>query len=373
MIVVRILVVDENIESITNITQVLERAQIGFPFIHEKFEIEWNSSVSLNLASSGFKNQFPDILILNANKLNISSEKYAFIDLQKRNPSLITILIFQNLIPYNIAIEPIQVFDYLVTPFSEANFQLVLNSAIKKYYLLLNFKNKNQTTGILEKNLHIIHELKTPVLAINGYLQMLSNASLGNELRAYKHIIDRSILRIDSLKLLIQKLLDQSNAEYEQIENTFESFDLLELTKSAVETFESLCIQKNVQIFIHSNKALNLTANPFDIEVILNNLLSNAIKYNIPNGEVSVQLIDNDNAVLIVVSDTGKGFDYNLLESKFELNFYKKQSSSGSGFGLKIVKQIVNSYNGNVTCEQNIKGGTSFTVKLPKPIGIKEK
>src|SRR5690606_10225810 len=106
------------------------------------------------------------------------------------------------------------------------------------------------------------------------------------------------------------------------------------------------------------------------IQQIVLNLLSNAIAYTPEGGEISINLIEEEKDVKLLISDTGIGIAQKELPRIFE-RFYRvekarSRSSGGTGLGLAIVKHLVDSHNGKIEVNSVEGVGTTFIVTLPK-------
>jgi signal transduction histidine kinase len=101
----------------------------------------------------------------------------------------------------------------------------------------------------------------------------------------------------------------------------------------------------------------------------MTNLMSNGIKYNRDNGTLRVAAHREGDSVIIRVSDTGIGMkkaDQDMLFRQFyRIKNEQTRSIPGTGLGLSIVKQIIDSYHGNISVESEEGVGTTFVMRLP--------
>ena len=103
---------------------------------------------------------------------------------------------------------------------------------------------------------------------------------------------------------------------------------------------------------------------------MITNLLLNAVKYTSSNGNVEVKAKNQDNNVLVEITDSGIVIPEEELPRIFD-EFYRagnarEMEKDGTGLGLSIVKQIIKRHNGNIKVKSKINEGTTFTVILPK-------
>ena len=110
------------------------------------------------------------------------------------------------------------------------------------------------------------------------------------------------------------------------------------------------------------------------MRVAVNNLLTNAIKYNQPNGKVTLQATETEDAVLIQVIDTGIGISSDDCEQIFD-KFYRSEDEavrrrSGHGLGLSLAREIVQLHHGTLDVESIVGQGTTFTLRLGKDVSL---
>ena len=216
----------------------------------------------------------------------------------------------------------------------------------------------------------LIHELNAPLNAVDGYLRLMHEKQAGNDIEAYFEMLERSIIRIEEMKQLVSKLLEYSISKH--TETNISEFDLVELVHNAIETVQQLLNQKNIQIFIHPNKKVNLSADMSDFEIILNNLISNAAKYNCLKGTINIYIDFSNNSLNIKIIDTGIGMSDEekaiVFDEFVRIRNKNTKEIAGHGLGLSIVKNIVNSYNGSIELQSIQYKGTTVIVSLPWPL-----
>ncbi|PYN33023.1 MAG: hypothetical protein DME01_19850 [Candidatus Rokuibacteriota bacterium] len=212
------------------------------------------------------------------------------------------------------------------------------------------------------------HELRTPLNATFGWVRMLRSGRLDGAAADHAlEVIERSVTQ---QVRLISDLLDASRIVFGRLELSLQSVDLPALVAGVVES-----IRPSAEIRAISLKSeLDPDAGPVHgdadrLRQVVENILGNSIKFTPPNGAVSLQLVRNIDAHLIV-SDTGRGIDAELLPHIFE-RFKQSDSAStrehaGLGLGLAIVRHLVELHGGRVHAESaGVGQGATFTVVLP--------
>ncbi len=214
------------------------------------------------------------------------------------------------------------------------------------------------------------HELRTPLIAIVGYSELLENAvnmTLSEEQKAsYVSIIqDNAAI----LNRLVDDLLDVGRIQIgRSLGVVFKENQLSVIIAKVVESFRLKSERHNI-IASHCN-ALPETM-WFDgarITQVLYNLLSNAIKYSPQGGTVTIQTITAEDKVKISIIDQGLGMESKQVERIFD-RFYRAEAKdseiSGLGLGMSIVRQIITDHGGEVSVSSKLGKGTTVTFDLP--------
>ena len=219
------------------------------------------------------------------------------------------------------------------------------------------------------------HELRTPMVAIKGYAQLLSDFSLGEITDKQKKAIDVVLRNTTRLNKLVQDILDVSRLESGTMKFLPEDTDISELTKEIAETMESSANskQKKINSIIEDNLP-NLIIDPERVKQVLVNLVNNAIKFSPNNSDINIQVKKEVDCVLFEVQDFGRGIPKNKIEKIFD-TFYQVDSANdrklmdGAGLGLAISRGIVVAHGGNIHVESRVNKGSIFKFTLPlKPV-----
>ncbi len=215
----------------------------------------------------------------------------------------------------------------------------------------------------------LAHELKAPLGAIEGYLNILQDRALGSEVSAYDEPIQRTLVRLDGMRKLIFDLLDLTRIESGQKTRDLGDVDLVEVARAAIETVQPLAERRGIDVTLLAPPSLRLTADRGELEIILNNLVSNAVKYNRDHGSVAVRLEERtDGTLAAAVQDTGIGMtaeeSARLFGEFVRIKNPRTRAIPGSGLGLSIVKRLAELYGGGVTVESAPDVGSTFTVTL---------
>jgi len=214
------------------------------------------------------------------------------------------------------------------------------------------------------------HELRTPMHAILGWMQMLRTGALSDQERIDAlDTIERNA-RLQSQ--LIGELLDVSRASVGKLQIDVKNVELHQIVGTAIESVRPVADTKQLHIEAHiASDVGNIPADPARLHQILGNLLSNAVKFTPPGGRIDIECASRDGHVEIRVTDSGEGIDPEHLPFIFEA-FRQADGSitrrhGGLGLGLSIVQRLVQLHGG--TIEANSRGlgeGAQFIVCLPQ-------
>jgi signal transduction histidine kinase len=265
-------------------------------------------------------------------------------------------------------------YDFLAKPFTPAELRTTVSRAAT--YLALQRKARQLAEEKRQARFQLLsvlfHELKSPLAAVEGYLDLLREGVLEPGSGRYEEILDRCCVRIDGMRRLIVDLLDLTRLESGQRKREPVALDAREVAARAVETAAPAAATRGITIVLDAPDRAPLVADAGELEIVLNNLLSNAVKYNRPGGRVEVRVAPEKGDVVLVVADTGIGMseaEVGRLFGEFvRIRNEKTRDIPGSGLGLSIVRKLVELSGGAVTVESEPERGTTFTVRLPSGV-----
>lgn len=193
----------------------------------------------------------------------------------------------------------------------------------------------------------VSHELRTPMTTITGFVQGILDDTIPEEKRNYylEIVLDES----KRLSKLVSDLLDISRLESDEIELELSNFDINELIRLSIISFEHRFNEKNLTVnAVFEKEGETVQAEKDSIKRVITNLIDNAIKFSYDNGIIDITTKQKGNKVFISVKNTGDGINLNEQKTIFE-RFYKldksrSQNKNGVGLGLHIVKRIINKH-----------------------------
>ncbi len=367
----KVLVVDDEPGIRMGIQRILKNFCVSYPFMDEDFNFETIEAETGELAIEIIDKEQIDIILLD-NKLP-GIEGIEVLDYIKSKNYNALVMMITSYASLELAVKATQrgAYNFVPKPFTPDELRAAMENITKKLFLQ-RMTDKMYVEGkqIRFQFLSVLsHELKSPINAIEGYLNIMKDKQVGSNIEDYQVMINRSLERIKGMRNLIFDLLDLTRIESGKKQRNFSKVDLAEIANIAVATVEPMAIQKNIRIHKSFQKDITYDADTNEIEIIFNNLLSNAVKYNIENGQVYLRIAKSNELIKIEVEDTGIGMTEAEIESLFKdftrIKNEKTKYISGSGLGLSITKKIISLYNGKILTESTPNKGTKFSVELP--------
>jgi two-component system, OmpR family, sensor histidine kinase VicK len=221
------------------------------------------------------------------------------------------------------------------------------------------------------------HELKTPIQAILGMSGLLKYYPEKTD--QVIEVISRNAIRLQRLSAHI---LDATRIESQTLKLDKERFDIRDLISTIIEDYKERIkdsTNDRVELIYNDNSnishAIIVEADKERINQVISNLLSNSIQFT-NDGHISLEMAtsDQNNEVIVTVRDTGKGINPEIMPRLFSK--FVTRSQQGTGLGLFISKNIIESHGGKIWAENNVLEGRgtifSFTLPLVSKNGVKE-
>jgi signal transduction histidine kinase len=217
----------------------------------------------------------------------------------------------------------------------------------------------------------ITHDLKTPITAIKGAVELLLRKEKSEKDKSYLVIIQKNV---NKLSKMIKDLLDCAKIESGQLELKKEKNDLIQTIQETVFMANPLAWEKKIKILCEiPKKPIMFSFDKERIQQVILNLLSNAIKFSPFGKEIKVIVKSQDDQIIISIEDFGPGIpkeEWPLVFQKFyrykkKFYRYKNMKGEGLGLGLAICKGIVEAHGGRIWITQPEHAGIVFNVSLP--------
>jgi two-component system phosphate regulon sensor histidine kinase PhoR len=217
----------------------------------------------------------------------------------------------------------------------------------------------------------VAHEIKSPLGAAEGYLELILSGLAGDP-QKQKQMIERSLIRIRTLRTMVSELMDLTALETGKFTIKRSPLDIREVVTEAVELHREKANEKDIELSLAYGADLEserVLADKDAMLIVFKNLIENAIKYTPEKGHVDVRMEQNGIYVKVNVKDDGIGMTPDEKERAFDEFFRAKNEYTaripGTGLGLSLVKQLLEMHQGKITLETAPGKGSEFTVRLP--------
>lgn len=212
----------------------------------------------------------------------------------------------------------------------------------------------------------LAHELRTPLMAANGYLQIAQSGMLKEA--DLKPAIETIARHVQDITSLVNNLLFLQ--EMKLILPDLQPADLGEIVSNAVASYRSPAAKSGIELtFLQPAEKTFVRAAARSLERAFSAILDNAIKFSPEGGPVSVAMGCSENRAWVRISDHGVGISPEALPHIFDRFFHTDQIGKnlfrGIGLGLSIAREIIQQHGGRIEVASTQGAGSSFTVYLP--------
>jgi two-component system, OmpR family, phosphate regulon sensor histidine kinase PhoR len=217
----------------------------------------------------------------------------------------------------------------------------------------------------------ISHELKTPIFAIQGFLETLLDGAMYDE-KVNRSFMQKAMKNVNRLTILTKDLLEISRLETGELRIDLQK---IHLRSAVIEVTESLMLkaeQEQIRIEVASiENGIHVYADRNQLKQVLVNLIENAVKYNKPGGVVDVGIRAHPKTrekILVYVKDSGIGIEaYDLArvtERFYRIDKSRSREKGGTGLGLSIVKHIIEAHHEQLFIQSKPDVGSEFSFSL---------
>ncbi len=217
---------------------------------------------------------------------------------------------------------------------------------------------------------NVSHDMKTPLTMIRAYADMINDLHKDDY---EKRVEDSKIIieEVNRLDAFISDVLDLSKMQSNVYVLKIERFNIISLIENIINRFNGLVANENIIFeFNHDSKRIMVSADKSKIEQVLYNLISNAINYVGKDKKVIIDVNNNEDDVLIKITDHGSGISEEELPNiwskyyRIDKNFHRKKI--GNGIGLAIVKRILVTHDFQYGVNSIVNEGSTFWFKIKK-------
>jgi two-component system, OmpR family, sensor kinase len=211
------------------------------------------------------------------------------------------------------------------------------------------------------------HELRTPVSNLRGTLEVALRRPRDES--AYKETLEICLPEAERLSLLVNDLLTLARAETATLTLACQPLDIVLLIRQAMHLHHAEATSQSVMLCYTGEEGHFITGDASRLRQVLDNLLDNALRYAPPNTKIEIELRQENNQIILSVTDHGKGISPEDIPHIFD-RFWRKDASrsraeGGLGLGLTITRSLVEDQGGAIQVESILGQGTTFKVSLP--------
>ena len=220
----------------------------------------------------------------------------------------------------------------------------------------LHQKNK----GLSEFSYIVAHNIRAPVASIKGLLSLVDYSALSpDHLEILLHI-QKTIENFETVVADLDEILEIRDTQQLKIETVY----LKDITEHTLDKFKNEIRRNKAKIIVDFEDEPRLNTNKDYLSDILYHLLSNAIKYQSTNRplEVFIGSMSEDDYIVVEVRDNGVGIDLSKTESTKIFGMHQRMHThvEGKGFGLYLVKNMIEALHGKITVESEVDKGSCF-------------
>lgn len=208
------------------------------------------------------------------------------------------------------------------------------------------------------------HELRTPLTVVRGEIEAMLDGVHSADPENLELLLDE----VGVMERLLEDLRTLSLAEAGTLALHPEPTDLVDLVTDVSESHRRLAAARDVSVSIDASRPIpEVMVDPVRIREIVANLIVNSLRAMPEGGALTLGVIEEPASVLITVKDTGIGLPADEVERAFE-RFHKGSTSSGSGLGLTISRDLVAAHGGSIAMASEPGVGTVVSVRVPKVV-----
>ena len=211
------------------------------------------------------------------------------------------------------------------------------------------------------------HELRTPLAVMKGTMEVLIRKP--RDQKEYEEKINFCITEVDRLNHMVDQLLLLARFENQKQNIKNETIYLNAIILDNLTRFSSKIENKKLKVNTEFSEDFYIQSDNYLVSIVISNLISNAIKYSNKNGEININLVNNNNQISFSIADIGIGILPVDIDKIFN-SFYRSDVTNhaeikGTGLGLSIVKRLCDLLKLEIAVESKLNHGTTFILSFP--------
>jgi signal transduction histidine kinase len=223
-------------------------------------------------------------------------------------------------------------------------------------------KTKDKLFGIVG------HDLRSPINSLNSLMQYTMDESLSQE--EFLKISYKLKNEVEHVHFTLINLLHWAKSQMRGITTYPDFLNVNELVEENIELYKPIAASKNITVIGKMASKTLSWADREQINLVIRNLLNNALKFTPEGGIIEISSkLNKDNLWEISLQDNGVGMSSEIIETLFKPNFHAKRygtsGEKGTGLGLILVKDFLESNRGSIWVSSEVNKGSTFTFTLP--------
>lgn len=212
---------------------------------------------------------------------------------------------------------------------------------------------------------HLTHELKSPMTAIQGALELISPDMPAAD---QAHFLKQIKAQSERVQTIIQNMLGLASLEHQQHLTHLANINLTDLVRAQIAHLADKARQKNVQFKIIDDESIHLKAEAFLLGQAIYNVLENALDFSPKDTTITVSIRQQAADITLMIQDQGTGIPEYALNKIFDKFYSLPRPTTGqksTGLGLNFVQEVLKLHNGGISLKNHEMGGTVATISLP--------
>lgn len=255
------------------------------------------------------------------------------------------------------------------------NIRIPISSTDEASQLALSFNSMADQLKDLEATrrsfvANVSHELRSPLTSMKGFLEAMQDGTISEQ--DYEKYIGIVLSETRRMTLMVNDLLDLARIESGKTALKLEIFDINELIRRTLLTFEARIYEKSMEVDVKfAQEQYYVEADNTQIGQVLRNIIDNAIKYSPDHSRLRIATYAMKREVYVSIADSGQGIPEEDVPHVFD-RFYKVEKAhtrspqTGTGLGLSIVKRIIDQHGQTITLKSARGRGSTFTFTLKR-------
>lgn len=241
--------------------------------------------------------------------------------------------------------------------------------------LVSDLADKDRMASLVQNSAEIVHDLRSPLMVVSGYVQLLSDHIHGaKEIMGTEY--DKMADYLDTIGHNVHRCCELSrtwNGMQQDIGGEKHPADLGGVMQSLVATIEPLADSRQASLECRMpDEQILVEANSSELVRAFNNVIMNSLNA-LPDtgGTVTVSSASAHDRAAVTIADDGSGMATDVLQQIFEPYFTTRSEDGGTGLGMAITRRIVENHSGTISVESSPGKGTTVTIMLPLVTGRK--